>query len=275
MAIGPPLPRPASVNTETWERVRRFMRDRCAVTIEAGQSYLLESRLGPVARKFNQSIDAFVVAATSPVGTEELRVALIDAMTTHETFFFRDTRFWEEFEKNILATLLSTEPAVRIWSAACSTGQEPYSIAMLVQEKWPSEAHRVRIVATDVSAIALQKAKSGMFTTLEVNRGLNSRRLITHFQQAASGFQIRPALQQNIEWRVQNVVTDMPPGLDFHIVLCRNVLIYFDETTRATALRRLVSVTRPNGFIGVGGSELLPAPPVVAGWYRRPPQEKK
>lgn len=252
-----------------FRQVQDLLRNRCGVVIADDQDYLLDSRLMPVMRQLGALSIAEVVNRAANPGDEEARLAVIDAMTTHETFFFRDTTFWNVFEQQVLGPLLAKrEGPIDIWSSACSTGQEPYSIAMLVRERWPDEAHRVRIVATDVSPLSVQRARHGMFTTLEVNRGLGARRLMRFFDTAPGGFAIHPEISASIEWRAQNIVEDRAPGGPFDVVLCRNVLIYFDRQDKERATTKITNALKPEGFIGLGSSELMAAPSLAGGWYQ-------
>jgi chemotaxis protein methyltransferase CheR len=146
-----------------FRQVQDLMRIRCGVVIADDQDYLLDSRLMPVARQLGALSVSEVVHRAVNLGEEDARLAVIDAMTTHETFFFRDATFWTVFEQQVLGPLLKKNDVVHIWSGACSTGQEPYSIAMLVRERWPDDAHRVRIVATDVSPLSVQRARHEFF----------------------------------------------------------------------------------------------------------------
>ncbi len=258
-----------------FRQVQDLMRNRCGVVIADDQDYLLDSRLMPVARQLGAFSVNEVVHRAVELGDDDARLAVIDAMTTHETFFFRDATFWSVFEQQVLSPLLKKRDVVDIWSGACSTGQEPYSIAMLVRERWPEDAHRVRIVATDVSPLSVQRARLGMFSTLEVNRGLGARRLARFFDTAPGGFAIHPEIAASIDWRAQNVVEDRPPGGPFDVILCRNVLIYFDRQDKERATTKLTNALKPEGFIGLGSSELMTAPSLAGGWYQPAPKDPR
>jgi len=253
----------------TFGMLQDLMRRQCGVVLSKDQAYLVESRLGSVVKDLGlRSIDELVRLASS-FNDERSRLAVIDAMTTHETLFFRDASFWNVFEHDVLGPLLAARDGViTILSAACSTGQEPYSVALLLHERFPEHVNRVRIVATDVSALAVRRAKAGVFSTLEVNRGLNARRLVRFFQSAPGGFVIDPKISQSIEWRVNNIVDDPSPITGCDVVMCRNVLIYFDASDRERAVSRLISSMRPNGYLGLGSSELLAQPQLAGGWYQ-------
>jgi chemotaxis protein methyltransferase CheR len=255
--------------TTTFGLLQDLMHRHCGVVLAKDQAYLVESRLGSVVRALGlRSIDELVRSAASCTD-ERSRLAVIDAMTTHETLFFRDASFWSVFERDVLGPLLKERDGIiTIWSAACSTGQEPYSIAMLLQERFPEHADRVRLIASDVSALSIRRAKAGVFSTLETNRGLSGRRLVRFFQGAPGGFVIDPKISRGIEWRVSNIVDDVAPAVGCDVVMCRNVLIYFDATDRERAVNRLISSMRPNGYLGLGSSELLAQPQLAGGWYQ-------
>jgi len=256
----------------TWTTVRSYMQRACGVVLAEEQSYLLEARLGPVAKQFQfGSIAEFVVVAARASAQSPEAQALIEAMTTHETSFFRDAKFWQALEEGVLPPLIAaarTGRPLRIWSAACSTGQEPYSLAMLLSEKWPDVFDRVEILATDVSEISVERAKRGFFSTMEVNRGLGAARLVRHFDTAPGGFQIKAKVASRISWSSHNLLAAQASPSQCDIVLCRNVLIYFDDLDRAAVVKRLVRATVDGGFVAVGCTESLVGPSFAPGWYR-------
>ena len=255
----------------TWNQVCDFMRRNCAVVLSAEQAYLLESRLGPVTKlhKFD-TIPSFVHAACTAPLASPLSRSLVDAMTTHETYFFRDDNFWKVLEAEILAKLVEKRRAgLKIWSAACSHGQEPYSLAMMLEEKYPELAKLTTIVATDVSEPAVERGKAGLYSTLEVNRGLNAVRLIKHFEKAEGGFRIKPKLRERVQWRTHNLLAATPPANDCDLVLCRNVLIYFADDDRKKVFQGLEQALVRGGALGLGTGERCPFVPVASGWFLR------
>jgi chemotaxis protein methyltransferase CheR len=263
--------RPLSIaQVDPWVTVRSFMHRTCGVIFGDDQRYLLDSRLGPLARAHGfADVASMVEIACAATSSSPYCTAIVDALTTHETFFFRDLPFWKAIEQVVLPRLFEggARP-LKIWSAACSTGQEPYSLAMLLQEKWPAVAARCEIVATDISEPALERARKGLFTSLEVNRGLGAARLLDHFEAAPGGFLVKKHFRDRIRWSTYNLVgaAEAPSGCD--VVLCRNVLIYFNEQGRRMAQGRIVRATAQHGFLGVGSTELMQvAHPIVPGWY--------
>ena len=261
------------MNDPAWPLVVDFCRRRCGLVLHEEQQYLLSSRVGPVAEKLGYgSVLAFVREACQAGAPPRSVELLIDAMTTHETSFFRDPAFWTTFQAHALPRLraaVRTRGLAQIWSAACSTGQEAHTLAMILDEEAPDIAPQVRIVGTDVSPPTLDQARAGVYSGLEVARGLDSRRLARHFEPHGSGHRVRQGLRDRIRWEVQNLLADAAPAPQFELVLCRNVLIYFDKADRDEVVRRLFAVLRPDGLLGVGTTELVSATMVAPGWYSR------
>lgn len=255
------------------------MRTRCGVELTETQKYLMEARLTPVTKTHNiASIDALVQQACKPGSSGALVNAVIDAMTTHESHFFRDAAFWKTIEEQVLPKCFAAKSSgLRILSTACSHGQEVYSLAMLIAERWPHELHRVELVASDVSEGALQKARSGVYTSLEVNRGIVATRMVRHFEKAEGGFKVKDSLRKIISWMPHNLLEPLPSGRLFDIILCRNVLIYFVDGDRRRVLGHLLKGLEPHGYIGLGAGELYLGSPLPGGFYERPklPQERK
>jgi chemotaxis protein methyltransferase CheR len=257
----------------SWQQVQAFMRRACGVDLADDQIYLLEARLAPiVAERRFASLASFVDAACARAEGSALGMSLVDAMTTHETFFFRDAPFWRAFEEVVVPRAREGPKGLRIWSAACSHGQEPYSIAMLLEERWPELAARSTIVGTDVSVPAIERAREGQYSVLEVNRGLGAARLLRHFERGpGGGFRVQGRLRERVEWGVENLLAPAAHRDAFDVVLCRNVLIYFKDRDRLSVLARVGSATRVGGFLGLGVTEVGPGLAVSPGWFQRLP----
>jgi len=257
---------------ESWPLVQRFMLRACGVVMSNEQHYLLDARLSPVAKRHAfASVRAFVEAACADNPPPGLARSLVDAMTTHETFFFRDPPFWKAFEQLVLPKILIPDrpSPVRIWSAACSTGQEAYSVAMTFAENLPTWMDRLVLTGSDVSEPCTERAREGLFSPLEVGRGLGVERLNRHFDAESGSYRIRRRLRSAITWDVQNLLSPSPyPGRQ-DVVLCRNVLIYFGERDRAEIIRRLFEAAAPGAFVGVGTTEFMKGRPIAPGWYQR------
>lgn len=256
----------------SWGALRSFMKDTCGVWLSEDQHYLMEARLAPVAKVLKyDSIDHFVLDACKPGAAKQVTSPLIDAMTTHETSFFRDGPFWRAMQELILPRLGVLEPGstkpLRIWSAACSTGQEAYSLAMMLDENYPSLCERTTIIATDVSEGVVQLAQRGTYSVFEVNRGVSAPRLLKHFERDGGNFRVKDKHRKRVTWQAQNLITGWPPGEGFDIALVRNVLIYFPEETRQLVLKKVRASIRPSGFLGIGSSEFIVGTSISPGWY--------
>jgi chemotaxis protein methyltransferase CheR len=259
-------------SADGWSLVQRFMLRACGVVMSDEQRYLLDARLGPVAKQHGfVTVRAFVDAACAERPGEPYARSLVDAMTTHETFFFRDAAFWRAFDTLVLPRLLTRERSapVRVWSAACSTGQEAYSVAMTFAERSPTALDALELVATDVAEPSLERAREGVFSALEVGRGLGAERLSRHFDPHEGGYRIKERLRRAVRWEVHNLLgaTSYPPRQD--VVLCRNVLIYFGDRDRAEVVRRLFDAAAPGAFVGVGSTEVIKGRAIAPGWFVR------
>jgi chemotaxis protein methyltransferase CheR len=252
-----------------WAQVTALMHRQTGVVLSPEQAYLLESRVQPVAQlhKF-ATIEQFVEAACRKPSTDILNMALVDAMTTHESYFFRDASFWAYLQDDILKRYKSNgKRTLRVWSAACSYGQEAYSLAMLLQESAPELFENTRIFASDISRAAIERGREGLYSSIEVNRGLSAPRLVKHFDKAPGGFKVKEALKKRIVWEKESILESRQTANQFDMVLCRNVLIYFDPQSRKIALKNLLDSTVETGYIGLGTSENLLKPQVALGWY--------
>ena len=240
--------------------LRGLVRERSAIVIDESKSYLIESRLGPVARRNGLGSLEELVARLRLHRTGPLHDLVVDAMTTNETSFFRDLQPWKALEHHIIPELIERRGVQRtltFWCGACSSGQEPYSLAMLLRDRFPQIASgwKVRIVATDLSEEMLGRAAAGRFTQLEVNRGLPAPMLVRHFRRDGSFWQISDELRRMIEFRPLNLVKPWPLLPQADVVFLRNVLIYFDVPTKREILGRIRSVLRPDGHLLLGTSE--------------------
>lgn len=258
--------------TATWETLRRFMHERCGVNFTRDQSFLMEARLGPVAKKLDyDSVEGLVRDACRQHGPAKAQGAIVDAMTTHETYFFRDPLFWRGLRDTVVPRLhrisAATKRPVRVWCAACSTGQEVLSLGMTIVETDPQLWSRMEVVATDVSEQVVRRAEQGIYDRFECGRGLKPSHLLRFFEQVNGGHRAKPELHSAIQWRTANLVTDEPPLGTFDVVLLRNVLLYFDDDIRDRVLKRIASRASLHGVVGVSLTEQLPSTQVASGWY--------
>jgi chemotaxis protein methyltransferase CheR len=239
----------------------RYLLDNTGLVLGPDKLYLVESRLSPVARKFNTG-DLDGLAETLRSGKNaELQRDVIDAMMTNESFFFRDGKPFDQFKQVVLPRLLQNRAAqksFRIWSAACSTGQEPYTLAMILKEEQAKLAGwRIEIVGTDLSRDALDRAKQGAYSQFEVQRGLPITLLVKYFTQVGDRWQISPELKTNISFRELNLLSDFTSLGTFDVVFCRNVLIYFDQPTKTKILEKISRMMPSDAVLYLGGAETV------------------
>ena len=242
------------------EFLGRFLKERSGLVLVGDKSYLIESRLMPVARKHNLP-GLSAVMAQLRAGNVQIESEVVEAMTTNETFFFRDKIPFDLFTETMLPAMKQARAAqrrLRIWCSACSTGQEPYSLAMILEEQaanfpgWDFE-----ILATDISGEVLTKAKAGKFSQFEVQRGLPIQLLVKYFEQVGDLWEISPKLRAKIQFRPINLLRDFSLLGTFDIIFCRNVLIYFDEATKIDVLKRLAGSVASDGFLVLGAAETV------------------
>jgi chemotaxis protein methyltransferase CheR len=230
------------------------------LVIGLDKTYLLESRLGGVLQEHRLAdLDALANRLRSPA--PEITRQVIEAMTTNESFFFRDEKPFTHFRTHALPALLAARPAdarLRIWSAAASSGQEAYSLAMILSDLKPQLNGRpTEIIGTDISREQLARAKSGLYTQFEVQRGLPMQNLVRHFKKDGANWQVSEALRAMVTFREWNLLTDLRPLGQFDVVFCRNVLIYFDQPTKARVLDAIAKQMTPDGVLYLGGAETV------------------
>jgi chemotaxis protein methyltransferase CheR len=248
------------VTPPDYEYLRKILKERSGLDLSADKQYLVESRLVPLARKAGlPGIPELVAKMKS--GAEQLTSDVVEAMTTNETFFFRDKIPFDHLRDTILPALMQTRASrksIRIWSAASSTGQEPYSIAMCLKEKAAQLAGwRCEIVATDLSQEVLEKSKAGIYSQFEVQRGLPIQLLVKYFKQSGEYWQINPELRAMVQHRQLNLLHDFSQLGTFDVIFCRNVLIYFDQDTKINIFNRLARLMEADGFLVLGAAETV------------------
>ena len=252
-------PSPA-IDSRSFDYLAALVLKESAIVIEKTKTYLFESRLMPIARSHNLSdLDQLVEALKRP-GSTALVDSVIDAMTTNETSFFRDLHPFNALRTHLIPELIqkrSKERVLNIWSNACSSGQEVYSIAMLLKENFPELAGwRVRLTATDLSKQILDKAQSGIFTQTEINRGLPMPMVLKYFKRNGVTWQISDEIRKMVDFRVLNLVQPWPPSLPkMDIVFLRNVLIYFSVDTKKEILWKVHRNLQKDGVLLLGGAE--------------------
>ncbi len=239
----------------------KYIYDQTGLVLGPDKMYLIESRLAPLARKYNVANIDLLVGQLRASKAADLQRDIVDAMMTNESFFFRDGKPFDQFRQLVLPGLLQSRAAkksFRIWCAAASTGQEPYTLAMILKEEAAKLAGwRVDIVGTDISHEALERAKSGLYTQFEVQRGLPIQLLVKYFKQQGDKWQIAPEIRSAVQYRSFNLLTDFASLGGFDVIFCRNVLIYFDQKTKGTILDRMAKLLPSDGLLYLGGAETV------------------
>ncbi len=246
---------------QDFDFIRKLLRDRVGIVLEPGKEYLVESRLEPIVRELKlHSITNLVHQLRKPSSNGELQTRIVEAMLTTETFFFRDQRPFDALRDVVLPDLIHRRHGTRrlhFWCAACATGQEPYSLAILLREHFPELARwDVTLLATDCSRQALARAVEGRYHRLEVNRGLSPELLSKYFEQRNDGtYQVRADLRRGVKFEEMNLAQRWPRLPHMDLVLLRNVMIYFDVETRRSILGHIARVLKPDGYLLLGNGE--------------------
>ncbi|MCJ2006971.1 CheR family methyltransferase [Methylobacterium sp. J-092] len=241
--------------------LRAYLKQRSGLALTPEKRYLVESRLTPVCRRFGLATLRDLVGTLKISRDSSIEKAVVEAMTTNETFFFRDRTPFDLFRDVLLPQAMARRAGqrrLRIWCAAASTGQEPYSLAILLQEAGAKLAGwQVEIVATDLSTEVIEKGKLGLYSHFEVQRGLPVQWLLKYFTQIGEQWQIAPALRAMIDYRPLNLLNGFDALGSFDVIYCRNVLIYFDTPTKADILGRLAERLAPEGALLLGAAETV------------------
>ena len=250
----------SAITTPDFDFVSALAYKEAAIVLEKGKEYLVESRLTPLAlREGFSDLSTFIAAMRRDRVQGALHAKAVDALTTNETYFFRDFHPFEALRQTILPELIAKRADARkltIWCAACSTGQEPYSIAMLVRESFPQLASwQIEIIATDLSPTVLLQAQAGRYNQIEVNRGLPAPYLVKYFSQVNGAWVVKPEIRQMIQFKALNLVQPWPILPPCDLVFIRNVMIYFDVETKRAILKKLRACLRPHGSLFLGSSE--------------------
>lgn len=241
---------------EDIDLVLASIRRHAGLVFDREKRYLVENRVGMLARARNESVESLL---------EQLRqedpaalVAVTEAMTIQETYFFRDPWLFEALREEVIPALIekrSASRSLRIWCAACATGQEVWSVMLLLRSMPELAGWDVQLLGSDISSVALERAQAACYSLMEVNRGLPARELALHFRRKGVAWELMPDIRTGVTFRQINLVGEWPEMPLFDIVLLRNVLIYFDEATRRQVLNRVYDVMRPDGYLFMGGAE--------------------
>ena len=248
-----------AISDADFRYIRDFVYKNAAIVLDDGKGYLIESRLQPLARRNGfASLDAMIAQMRGQI-QNGLRWDVIEAMTTNETYFFRDVYPFDVMKENVLPELIKRrekERQLNIWCAAASSGQEVYTILMVLKEHFPSlVSWKINFIATDISKEMLERCREGCYSQLEVNRGLAAPLLLKYFQKIGVQWQIKEELRRMVDWRQLNLAQPwaLLPAMD--MVFMRNVLIYFNLETKKNIFSRLAGVLKPDGYLFLGGAE--------------------
>jgi len=250
------------MNSNDFSFLSDLIKQRSGIVITPDKSYLLESRLSGVARAYKlDDIAAIVAKLRRPGGDRPLETDVVDAMTTNESLFFRDQHPFDQLRDFVLPTLMEKRRdrrRIRIWCAACSSGQEPYSIALLLNEMGAKlSGWTIDILGTDISRSMVERAKRGAYTQFEVQRGLPITMLVKYFEQQGQEWFLKPEVRSKVSYREFNLLDSMSGLGQFDIVFCRNVLIYFDQQTKKKILDNIASIMPADGVLYLGGAETI------------------
>lgn len=239
----------------------KLLREQSGLALPRDKEYLLESRLTPVARRHNYTnLDAMALAVRNGRQSAVER-DIVEAMTTNESFFFRDIGTFDVFRKGVLPALLAARAAsrtLRFWFAACSSGQEPYSVAMILEEERARFAGwNVEMIATDISAEMVARARDGLYTHFEAQRGLPVQLLAKYFEKEEQGWRIKAPFRERVKFRTFNLLENFSALGAFDVIFCRNVLIYFDMATKRDILERMSRQMARDGTLFLGGAETV------------------
>ncbi len=239
--------------------ISTLVRNKAAIVLEPSKSYLIESRLNPVARDNGlESLEDLVSALQRP-GSQALTQQVVEAMTTNETSFFRDLHPFDALRQQIIPELIekrAKDRTITIWSNACSSGQEVYTIAMIIREHFPElQGWKLKLIASDLSTQILDKARQGIFNQTEVNRGLPMPLLLKNFEKKGIGWQIKEEIRKMVDFKVINLIEPFPVMQSPDIVFLRNVLIYFAPEVKRDILNKVRKIMKPDGFLFLGGAE--------------------
>jgi chemotaxis protein methyltransferase CheR len=241
-----------------FDYIRSLVRVRSALVLDSGKKYLVESRLDPLARQEGFSSLEQMVSSLRSVPSSDLHRKIVEAMTTNETSFFREIRVFDMFRKTILPRLLASrisQRSLNLWCAAASTGQEPYSMAMVLHEHFPSlQGWNVKLIASDISTVMLARARTGHYNQFEINRGLPAHLLVKYFEKH-DGWELKEEIRRMVEFREINLIDPWPALPPMDVIFMRNVLIYLDLETKKNILAKVGRLLDPAGYLVLGASE--------------------
>lgn len=253
-----------TLSAKDYHHFCKMLEESSGIVLGDGKEYLVTSRLRHLMEQ--ESINSVSELLTLLPQRIPLRSKIVDAMTTNETLWFRDDYPYRIFRDRLLPEMSACGQPLRIWSAACSTGQEPYSLSIEIEEfkqKSPGKLTGEQIIATDISPTALEQAKQGKYQALAIRRGMTDDYLQRYFSQSGDGqgvdesWQINPSVQQRITFKSQNLQQDFSSLGKFDLIYCRNVLIYFSRDSKSDIIRRMHERLKTGGYLILGSSESM------------------
>jgi chemotaxis protein methyltransferase CheR len=246
-----------SLSNADFTYVSTMVRREAAIVLAPGKEYLVEARLIPVARLVGAASVADFLSTLQRRPNPDHQRRIIDALTTNETSWFRDREPFAAMTDVVLPALIKARAStrkIRLWSAASSSGQEAYSLAITLQEALPS-GWTYEIVGSDISTEMIKRAEAAEYSQVEINRGLPATQLVQYFERAGAHWKIVPSLRRNVSFRLMNLTTPLPAMPPFDVIFLRNVLIYFDVAMKRTVLRNAAKLLRPDGLLFLGAAE--------------------
>lgn len=249
------------LTSHEFQRFRKFLKDNSGVSLPASKQYLVINRLRPLMQEVGMEDLSDLLSMIESVPDNDLAAKVIDVITTNENFWFRDSSHFRFLETKLLAELLESSPQLTIWSVACSSGQEPFSISLSIDKalKKYANQHYVKIIATDVSDKALSKAKTGIYSDTELTRGLPNNIKNQHFTKVQDGWQIASSHRSRVSFGLLNLLDDFSRLGEFDIIFCRSVLLYFAGPAKVDILNRFINVMKQGAYLFLSSSEMLPA----------------
>lgn len=248
-----------TLSDDAFSFVCTLVRDRSAIELESNKSYLVEARLAQLATKEGYKSTNELVQSARSRRKRGIEDSIVEALTTNETSFYRDIHPFDTLKTTIIPELrekLASHKTLNIWSAACSTGQEIYSIAILIKENFPELADwRVDLLGTDLSEEVYERAEKGLYSQVEVNRGLKANLLVKYFARSGVSWQLRDEVRSMASFRKLNLIGNWPVMPQMDVIFLRNVLIYFSPENKKTVLRKIKRVLAPHGVLFLGAAE--------------------
>jgi len=247
-------------SAEDYRAFKQFLSKASGIELGDGKEYLVVSRLNGLLRQHGLSDMQALLSEVATGRNLRLSASVVDAMTTNETFWFRDVPHFRLLMSKVFPEV--PQQRFRIWSAACSSGQEPYTISMQIhdyRQQNPGKLNDIEIVATDISSSILNEARKGVYSGLSAGRGLDEEQRRRYFLPHADGYEVKPEMKKRIRFQEFNLTRDFASLGRFDIIFCRNVLIYFPAAVKQDIIHRMSKILRPGGYLFLGSTESMPA----------------